>query len=296
LHEPGRAAQTKSSEWLYRTSGFTETPVVIYEYKETRKQDNPQAFLKGFKGYLHCDGYQAYHDLPPDIVIVGCWSHARRYWEKLYVSIAEDKRGGSNAELGLAYTSLLFALEEGYRNMEPEKRLEMRLKFSKRVTDRFFAWVEGLKALPKSLLGDAVHYSLSQRKYLENIYLDGRLELSNNRAERSINPFVQGRKQWLFSDTPNGAEASSVIYSLIETAKENNLHPFHYLKYLLEKIPNVKSSQLEMLLPWSRSLPDSCRIPGINQNKREKPKKLNKNLSLAVDKLRMHLFDYQRSG
>jgi hypothetical protein len=97
---------------------------------------------------------------------------------------------------------------------------------------------------------------------LENVFLDGRLELSNNRCERSVKPFVMGRKAWLFSNTPEGAHASSVMYSIIETAKENGLHPFHYVKYLLETLPNRATSDVESLLPWNDTLPDWCRVPG----------------------------------
>jgi transposase len=182
LHEPGRAPQTKSYEWLYRTSSCSEHSIVIYEYKETRKQDHPKAFLKDFKGYLHTDGYQAYHNLPPNIIVVGCWFHARSYWENLYKTLPADKRDGSNAERGLLYINLLFLFEDEFRDMEPDERYEKRLEHSKPVSDEFFAWVKSLNALPKSLLGEAVHYALSQRIYLENIYLDGRMELSNNRA------------------------------------------------------------------------------------------------------------------
>ena len=297
LHEPGRDAKTTSYEWLYRTSKYTDNPIVIYEYRETRKQEYPRAFLKDFKGYLHCDGYQAYHNLPPEIIVVGCWAHCRRYWEKLYTSIPEDKREGSLAERGLAYVSLLFVLEDEYRDLTPDDRLKMRLSCSKPVSDEFFEWVSTISPLPKSLLGDAVHYSLSQRKYLENIYLNGRLEISNNKAERSIKPFVQGRKQWLFSCTPNGAEASSIIYSIIETAKENNLHPFHYLKYLLEKLPDAKTSELEALLPWSNSLPDYCRVPNNTSHiKPVKQKKLNKNLQRTMRNLRHTILDVKEQA
>jgi transposase len=274
LHEPGRKAQSKSYEWLYRTGSCASHQIVIYEYQETRNQDHPKAFLKGFNGYLHTDGYQAYHNLPPGIVVVGCWAHVRRYWEKLYETIPENKRKGSNAGRGLVYCNLMFVLEDEYRELTPEERYKQRLKYSKPVSDEFFNWAGSLNALPKSLLGEAAHYALSQRGYLENIYLDGRLELSNNAAERAIKPFVQGRKQWLFSNTPNGAESSSIYYSLIETAKENHLNPFQYLKYLLEMLPVIKANDLEALLPWSDSLPDSCRVPvkTSNKNKPETPK------------------------
>jgi len=294
LHEPGREAKSKSYEWLYRTGKYAEHTVVIYQYRETRRQEHPETFLQGYRGYLHTDGYQVYHALPPDIVVVGCWAHARRYWEKLYDSIRDSSvRDGSNAERGLVYINLLFAYEHEFQDLSPEERLEKRLAYSRPVSDEFFDWVGTIHALPKSLLGEAVHYALSQRKYLENVYLDGRLELSNNAAERAIKPFVQGRKQWLFANTPNGAESSSIYYSIIETAKENNLNPYQYLRYLLEKLPSAISSDLEALLPWSESLPDECRIPekvlNAKPKKAERPMYSNKKghpLHNALQKLR----------
>jgi len=261
LREPGRDAQSKSYEWIYRTSGNSERKIVIYDYKETRKQEHPREFLKNFKGFLHTDGYQVYHNLPSDIVIVGCWAHVRRPWEKIYKNLPKDKRKGSDAERGLAYINALFDLERKFKDISPPERYEKRIKQSKPVANAFFAWADSLGALPKGSLGEAVHYTLSQRKYLENIFLDGRLELSNNRCERSVKPFVMGRKAWLFSNTPDGAKASSIMYSIIETAKENGLHPFHYVKYLLESLPNASISDLESFLPWSDTLPDFCRAP-----------------------------------
>jgi hypothetical protein len=217
--------------------------------------------LKDFKGFLHTDGYQVYHNLPPDIVIVGCWAHARRPWEKALKLTAKEKRKGSDAEKGLAYINALFDFERKFKDLPPEKRYEARLEQSKPVAEAFFAWAETLGALPKTPLGEAANYALSQRKYLENVFLDGRLELSNNRAERSVKPFVMGRKAWLFSNTPAGAEASSVMYSIIETAKENDLHPFNYIKFLLETLPTATTAELENFLPWSDTLPDYCHAP-----------------------------------
>ena len=289
LHEPGRAAKTKSYEWLYRTSGCAGHQIVIYEYQMTRSWDHPKEFLKDFKGYLHCDGYDAYHDLPDDITVVGCWSHARRPWEELYETIPAAGRDGSNAERGLVYINLLFAFEHEYSEMTPEERFKKRLKQSKPVSDDYFEWVDTLQAPPKSLLGKAIDYSISQRVFLENIYLDGRLEISNNRAERSIKPFVQGRKQWLFSNTPNGAESSSIYFSLIETAKENNLNPYQYLKLLLEKLPSATTDDLESLLPWGDGIPDYCKIPVKASNvKPEKAKYSSRKgpLHNALQKLR----------
>jgi len=294
LHEPGREAKTKSYEWLYRTSGCTDHHIVIYEYQQTRGHDNPKEFLKEFKGYLHTDGYQAYHNLPPCTIVVGCWFHARQYWAKLYETLKESDREGSNAERGLVYINLLFAFEEEFRDLSPDERYKKRLEYSKPVSDDFFDWVGSLNPLPKSIMGEGVHYALAQRKYLENVYLDGRLELSNNRAERSIKPFVQGRKVWLFSNTPNGAVSSSIYYSIVETAKENHLNPREYINYLLETLPSAKTSDLETLLPWSESIPDCCRVPvKASNNKPGKPKYSSKNgpLHLALQKLRARYRD-----
>jgi len=261
LREPGRRPQTKSYEWIYRTSGCAAHPIVIYEYQETRGHEHPEKFLKDFKGYLHTDGYDGYHGLPGSITVVGCWFHARKYWENLLKSMPKEKWAGSAAAQGLAYIEKLFAFEREWKNLTPEERLQKRLTKSKPISDAFFTWAASLGALPKSLLGQAVHYALSQRKYLENIYLDGRLECSNNRAERTAKSFVIGRKNWLFAATPEGAKASSIVYSIVETAKENGLRPFQYIQYLLETLPNTTTGNLESLLPWSDKLPADCRIP-----------------------------------
>jgi transposase len=294
LHEPQREAQAKSTEWLYRSGIFSEHPVVIYIYREGQKQDHPSIFLKNYKGHLHCDGEQGYHKLSPDIIVAGCWSHCRRYFEKAYEALPKNKRDGTDAELGLVYCNLMFWLEYEYRSLQPDEILEKRLKFSKLVSNDFFKWAGSLEVVPKSLLGQAAHYALAQREYLENVYRDGRLELSNNLAERSIKAFVQGRKAWIFSNTPNGAESSSIFYSIIETARANNLHPREYLQYLLEKLPTTEHSDMQTLLPWSESLPDYCRVPVKSSNKKpEKPKYFTAkgSLHLALLKLREKYID-----
>jgi len=263
LHEPERKAQQKSYEWLYRTSGCAEHAIVIYEYRETRAAENAKRFLAEYKGYLHCDGYQGYHSLKPEIIIVGCYVHVRRNFENAWKALTAQQRAGSKAEQGRAYIDKLFSLERGYAKLDAKERYKIRLEKSKPISDEFFAWAETVRehVLPSSAIGQAVKYALDQKKYLENFFLDGRLELSNNRAERSIKPFIIGRKNWLFSNTPAGATSSSIVYSIIETAKENGLKPFEYMKYILETLPNCKASDLEAILPWSESIPDYCKSP-----------------------------------
>jgi transposase len=263
LREPDRRAQTKSCQWVHRTSGASDKKIVIYEYTQTKGAINLHRFFADFEGFLHTDGADVYHKLKSDITIVGCWAHARRYFENIVNPMKEDERKNSEAAAGLSFINALFKLERDFSNLSPEKRYLARLKQAKPISDAFFAWAaDPLRAaLPQSPLGKALHYTNSQRKYLENVFLDGRLELSNNRCERSVKPFVMGRKAWLFSNTPKGAVASSVMYSIIETAKENGLHPFHYVKYLLEALPHSTTSNVESLLPWSDMLPDWCLTP-----------------------------------
>jgi hypothetical protein len=261
LKEPGKKATTNSYMWLYRTSREASHPIVLYEYQPTRSGSHPEKFLETFEGYLHVDGYAGYHNLPNSIIIVGCLAHSRRKFDEALKTIPPEERESSESRKGLEYCNQLFALERKYGDagLSPEERYQRRLEQSKPVFDALSQWAASTNALPKSALGRAIHYFEEQRPYLENVFLDGRLELSNNRAERSIKPFIIGRKNWLFSATVNGAKASSAIYSMIETAKENRLKPFEYLKYLFETLPNATGSTLDTLLPWSPSLPDNCR-------------------------------------
>ncbi len=261
IRQAGKKATSNSYMWLYRSSRG-EKPVVLYEYQPTRSSSNPKRFLAGFKGYLHTDGYSGYHNLSPDIKVVGCWAHLRRKFDEALKAVAPEERVGSMAVEGLEYCNRLFHLEKEMAELSSQERYKQRLAKSKPLADAFYDWLNSLHVLPKSSLGKAVHYAQEQKPYLMNVYLDGRLELSNNRAERSIKPFIIGRKNWLFCYSKDGAQASSIVYSIIETAKENGLNPLGYLTYLLGQLPNTNfeanPNLLEELMPWSKKLPDSC--------------------------------------
>ena len=259
LREQGRSSRNQSYMWLYRTSGYCKTPVVLYEYQPTRSSSHPKRFLNGYKGYLHTDGYSGYHGLSFDIHVVGCFAHARRKFDEAVKSSPSDERSNLPAQKGLELCNKLFALEREYEKLSPEERFNERIKRSKPISDEFFTWAGAVHSLPKSALGKAIHYAMEQRPYFERVFTDGRLELSNNRAERSIKPFIIGRKNWLFCCTPKGAKASSIIYSVIETAKENHLKPFEYLKHIFETMPNIPKEAYPSLLPWSEELPESCK-------------------------------------
>ena len=261
LREPGKAPQSKSYMWLYRTSGYNnyghevKHPIVLYEYQPSRRAKHPEAFLRDFNGFLHADGYDGYHSLPENIMVVGCLSHARRKWDEALKALPEKDREGSNVLRGKRYCDKLFELERSFAELTPDERFEKRQAFSKPLMTEFFTWADALKAAPKTGLGKAVYYVLSQRKYLEHYLLDGRLEISNNRAERSIKPFVIDRKNFLFANTPRGAKASAIMFSIIETAKENGLNPFAYLSYIFTNAPNYDirndRNRLELLLPYA---------------------------------------------
>ena len=265
LNEPGRAPTTNSYMWLFRT-GRVGPPIVMYEYQTTRASKHPCKFLAGFKGYIHADGYAGYNNIP-DVKVVGCLAHARRKFDEALKAIPAKSTITSVAvEEGLAYCNKLFKIEQKLADLSAEERYQKRLEQSKPVLDDFLVWlnIKSKQVLPKSAFGVAVTYCRNQWNKLERFLLDGRLEIDNNRGERSIKPFVIGRKNWLFANSQKGATASAVSYSIIETAKENQLNPMLYLTYLFEQLPNIDRTdiqKLDALLPWSTTLPESCRKP-----------------------------------
>jgi len=258
LKEPEKTPQSKSTMWLYRTSGDTEEHIVLFEYQSSRKAEHPRVFLDGFSGYLHTDGYAGYHTLS-EVTVVGCWVHMRRKFEAVVKSTLSSP--DASAQEAIRRIGVLFHLEGQWEKLTPEERFERRLRESKPLAESFFSWLESLSVIPKSTMGIAIGYALDQRPWLMNIYLDGRTELSNNRVENAVRPFAVGRKNWLFCDTVKGAQASAVVYSVIETAKANGLKPFEYLEFLLESLPNTTTGGLDDLLPWGGVIPQRCRMP-----------------------------------
>jgi transposase len=154
---------------------------------------------------------------------------------------ASADKTGTAAHQGLQFCNQLFAIERELKDTTPEERYTIRLERSRPVLAAYLAWLRQQRSrmLPKSALGEAITYSLNQWDKLAAFLKDGRLEIDNNRSERAIKPFVIGRKNWLFANTPRGAKASAIIYSVIETAKENQLNPFKYLMYLFEQLPQL---------------------------------------------------------
>lgn len=252
--------------------GREATPIVLHEYQITRSSSHPKRFLKGFNGYLHTNDYKGYYSFPSNITIDGCFAHFSKKFNECLKSLSKEEQVGSKAWEGLELCNRLFEVERNLTDCTKEDRYKKRLELSKPILDAFLSWLKKLSAsgnvAPKSALGTAVNYALEQWPYLQNYLLDGRLEISNNRAERSIRPFVIGRGNWLFCNTPKGAKASAVIYSIIETSKGNHLKPINYLTYLFKKLSNMdfkNNPELLMdLLPQSYNLSENCRH--LNKN------------------------------
>jgi transposase len=269
LREPNRDAKTDSYMWLYRT-GREGPAIVLFDYQTTRAGSHPKDFLGEYDGYLNVDGYAGYDALSAQLTLAGCWTHARRKFDEAVKALpAVARKNGaaqSSAHAGLAFCNALYKIESDLKGATDNERFAARIERSKPVLDAFKLWLDenAASVLPKSALGTAIAYCRNQWTKLNAFLLDGRLEIDNNRAERSIKPFVIGRKNWLFANTPKGARASAVIYSLVETAKENGLNPFAYLEHLFEALPNIDADDPAVaagLLPWATAVQQKCRIP-----------------------------------
>jgi transposase len=265
--EPERKASTQSYMWQEQTGKYAKHLIILFFYYMTRKYANAKEILKGFVGYVISDGYGAYHDLPSGIIPVGCWAHVREKFVKALKVMEVNQRKGSPAEKGLDLVDQIFTNESQWDELglTADERCKERARSSKPITIELFEWCTKMLEQPNiassdNLLAKAVKYVINQREYLENIYLDGRLEISNNRAERVFAHFAMGRRAYLFADTVDGARANAIYYSILLTAHANGLHTRKYLQYLLEHLPGAKMSELRNYLPWSETLPAWLRL------------------------------------
>jgi len=256
LKEPGRRPQTKSFMWLYRTGEYEDIPIIIYKYSQTRAGDNAKDFLDGFDGYLMCDGYSGYNKVKA-AKRCSCWSHVRRYLVEA-VPKGHENDLTHPAVQGLAYVDKLFAYEKSIheKHSKPEAIKKARLAKERPILDAFFAWLDKQTAVKGSRMEKAVVYARNRKPFLETYLEDGRCSFSNNASERSVKSYVTGRKNWLFSDTPEGAVASEKVYTIVETAKANGVNVYHYLTYLLKKCPSssMTDEELEQLAPWNEAV------------------------------------------
>jgi transposase len=252
IKEPGRS---KSYMWVFKGT-VRGKPVILYQYHPSRSGDVAATFLKTYKGIVQTDGYAGYNFIAgkKDIIHVGCWVHARRKFIDVTKASGNKRSSSGNAGSALKYISKLYKIEKEARKKEvsPDELYTQRQKQAVPILEEFKKWLDARVAQvpPKSLLGKAINYTLNEWPHLTNYTKDGRVGPDNNAVENAIRPFVVGRKNWLFSYTPQGAHASAAIYSLIETAKANGLEPYWYLRYLFERLPEAMTVEdFKALLP-----------------------------------------------
>lgn len=262
LNEPGRANTTKSYMWVFR-GGDPEKPVVLFHYAPTRSGTVPKEILAGYQGYLQTDAYSAYEQFErPNsrIVLVGCMAHVRRKFVRVVDARGKGEKKPGSAEEALKYIRDLYAVEKYAREngLSYEEIVILRKEHAVPILDEFRAWLEQRRSQtpPGGLLGKAIAYALNSWKKVLRYLEDGRIPIDNNMAENALRPFVVGRKNWLFAGHPNGAHAAATFYTLIETAKACGLEPYHYLRYLFERLPLATTPEDHQALLPQRLTPE----------------------------------------
>ena len=263
VNHDGRKAGSKSWMWVYRSGHlYQDRQIVLYEYQQTRNASHPREFLKGYDGICVTDGYQVYHTLEKELeelTIAGCWVHCRRRFDEALKLVPKSYQKESNAFLLMKQIQAIYREEGKLNDLSSDERLKQRQVVIKPLVDAFFTYLKTINVSKKDKFGDTIGYALNQEKYLRVFLTDGDVPIDNNASERAIRGFCIGKKNWQMIDTINGAKSSAIIYSIVETAKANNLKPFDYVQYLLEEIPKHMNDRdcsfLENLLPWSEKLP-----------------------------------------
>jgi transposase len=256
LKEPRRAAQTKSYLWAQMNG--TGPPVRLFGYAPGRGRAHAAELYAGIRpgAVLMTDGYEVYNGIAQShgLTHLGCWAHCRRYFVEAEKAIPKKARGPEQpATQFIAAMAELYAVEAGARAMSAVERAQLRAQRSRPVLEK----IEALlltnlhRVAPSSLLGKALHYLESQWPKLIRYVDNGDWPIDNNLCENAIRPFVVGRRNWLFSDTVGGANASANLYSLIETCKANGVEPYRYFVELFRRLPAATTADdYEALLPW----------------------------------------------
>lgn len=251
LKEKGKPATSESRMWVYSSAKRADIQLRCFEYRESRSGKWAKTFLEGFNGVLITDGYSGYNKIQ-EAERAGCWAHMRRKWLEAMPEGADAKT--CKAAEGYEFCNRLFELERQFEGRTAEERLIQRKEKSGPILEAYWTWLNTIPR-PTGKLKDAVTYAQNQKAHLSAFLEHGEIEISNNQVENAIRPFVVGRKGWLFADTPQGAEASAIIYSLMETAKANSLRLDDYLLHLLsvfpERVAQRKDFEMDDLLPWS---------------------------------------------
>lgn len=280
-----RGPTAKSFMWLYHTDQrYGCHPIFLYEYCGTRNHENPERFLRDFHGTLMTDGYQAYHrlanDHPDQYKVAGCWAHAKRRFSNLLKASSSKRAKGTVAYEAHSRIQAIYHVDNMYKDLPAEERRKQREKNVKPLVEAFFEYLKKVSPMvdSSSETGRAVNYCLNQEHYLREFLNDGIIPLDNNDAERSIRTFCVNRANWHIVNSKNGARASGILLSMTETAKANGLKIFEYLTYVLDQMKEYAHDHLQKptdlsfdedflrtLLPWSDTLPDSCKIKVIKK-------------------------------
>ncbi|MCD8513865.1 MAG: IS66 family transposase [Nitrincola sp.] len=259
LKEDGKTAQ--SDKWMWVTRGGPPGHLtILFDYDPSRAGRVAVRLLDEFTGILQADGYSGYARIcaQNNITRIGCWDHARRKFVE--ASKAKDKGQQvklSKADMALSMINKLYVIEREIKDLSVADRYQMRQKHSIPKLIEFKAWLDKNtpRVMKKTLTRTAMDYTLNQWEYLIGYCERGDLHISNALAENAIRPFALGRRAWLFADTSQGAKASATCYSLIETAKANDLEPASYIEYVLNHIAEADTlEKLEQLLPWNAPL------------------------------------------
>lgn len=264
--EEGKKPSSQSFIWVL-CSGQEETyQGAVFRYTRSRGGHHAKKLMKGFHGTLVTDAYAGYEKVE-DITRALCFAHVRRYWIE---SIPLDSKGkeipGSMGAIGRKWCDKLFRIERELKHLKPEERLAERKRRSKPEFEAYYEWINEIstKITTNEKLTKAITYSLNQRKYLGTFLENGQIPISNNWNESKLRNYAVARRAWLFADSAKGAEASATAYTLVETAKMNQLDVYKYIEFLLEMMPNTDYIRnprlLDAYLPWSDRLPEECRI------------------------------------
>ncbi|HCQ6956559.1 TPA: IS66 family transposase [Citrobacter freundii] len=282
LKEEGKTAQ--SDKWMWVTRGGPPgRPSVLFAYDPSRAGSVPVRLLEGFSGILQADGYSGYSQVCKEsgLTRIGCWDHARRKFIEATRAAPKGKGKGKDkskskastglADVALGYIGKLYAIEREQKERSDAERYQARQTRSMPLLAELKTWLDNNvgKVMKGSLTRQAMEYTLGQWPHLVGYCVRGDLHISNILAENAIRPFAVGRKAWLFADSAQGAKASATCYSLLETAKANNLEPSAYINYVLAQIGEADSlEKLEALLPWNVPLePIAKKVAQYNEGK-----------------------------
>ena len=264
----GRVGSSNSYMWVYR-SGACDTlrKIIIYDFQKSRRTDHPREFLKNYSGVLVTDGYQVYHTLDKerdDLQVAGCWVHAKRKFAELVKVAGTQTENTTIASSAVKLISEIFHLDNELNDLGKIEREKQRRIIVKPKVDDFFVWVK--EVLPTVASGSATYkglqYCINQEPFLRVFLTNGNVPMDNNLAEQAIRPFTLGRKNWVNIDTIQGAESSAILYSLVETAKANNLRVHDYIELLLSELSahaeDTNRDFIQDLLPWSKEIQEKC--------------------------------------